>query len=1812
MQITRLLFPTMLTMLLVFSSILSADNNGINGHCPGEIIEEMDGANVDTTWIENGRIGGWGNDRYRMTFPVAGTLSINLTNRNASRNANYYFYVSNTTCDNWNIINREYGRSHSTTVTVDAGDTIWVRMQAIRSQTPRGQHDYALSLTFTPTTATVGCDSSLDTLANSSSPYTVIPQMHNIIASVNTCISGSSTDSDASNKEDIYYFTVNTAGTLSLNTSSPNSHPYHLRIGNSAGGSQYYGDNTAQSHNISTINLSVGDTVYLFFKETGNNEDHYEMNLNFTAIPKTPPVMGNIPNQTAIAASPYNLGIASFVTEADGDPLTYNLTCLPNGLSFNVNSGLLDGTPSNAGTYNCSASATDSDGTSNIDNFILTVTAPPLVATPNTYTTTPGTAINGNFISDDTGAGIDSGANIIASTTSTNGPSLGTVTINTNGTFTYTPNNNNTGIDTFVYTITDANGNTATATVSINIGTNFTTGSFLNFTLINPPNTRNVIGNYKIAGNTVLCLTGRTTGYGGTCTDIALNTSNGFVSKYLDIDDNPGTWNSSSSFINIDAPYNPARGIIWAGLFWGGRISTDKGNPIRYAIANGSNAFTTRSVGNGSTIPRLSVATTAAPNIKIKIDSGNYTDILASTFHTSRLQNGETYAAFSDITATVQAANLGLGKHTFTVANLTTMEGREASPGAFGGWSIVVIYAEDYANGKPRNVSIYNGFIRIGRPSAPIKISGFKLPTVGDVQAQLSVFSGEGEYLFGRNTTSNDFDWMKISNKETSDYDYMPGVPAGRGIGNRDNMFDAHLDGILRDHIPGEYNDLSNNNVGVDVDNYDVSSLMKGYRDNDENISSVYIQMSTSNDYITPSMMAFSAELYIPNLCYDYTLDIDGHVLTSTNNEIDTPFGGFGKDLTTAVYLRSEEGDIPLSNMVANYSISDSTQLSYHDCTTEISETGEFDYSDACAFTHNVLNSGFSMYIGTGKTTTSGGVIAALENRYIKFDSTFHRSRVNTSFEFSLDYTVNYGSGAVPLRKIFTENDLCPPVNNGYFPQPGLFNITDAANDFDEWNLYTQVSRRAFNLNIYAYDATSDFTTALSNDLNLSVEVEMIRADNFIRDAATACNDAHSILSDVPAKFVHFNESKGETFNYNNSDVNLAYRSASMRVWYLTDVNGTMYVDNHDCTRNNQSECINLYNREYVSGLKCSTECRSFNSTGNCYDCLRTSYGNKVCSRDNFAIRPESFLTTLIDSNESTNTDDTHNVITNSIVPVTPFGLVAGYNYRFDINATNHIDNQATPRYLQHFSPGSTSHRMSMNWFPNGNTVTGCNDVDDKNISIDIFNGSSVNDSTKISYIDKVDQIGQYSFATVDFNWTSVDWNDNQLLHHTHPSFSSYYKTDNNGKDCRENISAVSSVGSTVKQGCVIRSQHINVDAGIRYVNLIANYYPYTFSVNGLLGGARPTNDQNLSTFVYINSLNPANYPNGVDENMSYNIQGTFTATGKEGLPVSNFVNNCYAANVDMSLYQFYNHAAPANVPFLTYDLIDYNTSNPGTIIRPRGQGTFAQTNSATTNPLKPLVVVQAPTHFTKDMNGSITMDLGYNFLRQNNNPLNPRLVIMKDFNLTYTTPPPSIFVDLQTNYRIFGNKTLDQNISFLYARAKPGQRLYDDIVTASVNTPVSVTVYCDLGFAECARRNIVAAQAQTNEAEWWKSWNHDNIVNQDGNIQLVSTPTTALNTTNVLINSRGEANDIIVSRGATPPPVTIPVDLVWNNPATPPTPALYTDRWLIYNPDNANTPPDPFYRVRFIGASGWTGTGKTGHVVGGNSNVKKNKRLEW
>ncbi len=324
-----------------------------------------------------------------------------------------------------------------------------------------------------------------------------------------------------------------------------------------------------------------------------------------------------------------------------------------------------------------------------------------------------------------------------------------------------------------------------------------------------------------------------------------------------------------------------------------------------------------------------------------------------------------------------------------------------------------------------------------------------------------------------------------------------------------------------------------------------------------------------------------------------------------------------------------------------------------------------------------------------------------------------------------------------------------------------------------------------------------------------------------------------------------------------------------------------------------------------------------------CMECLYGAGIQYICSRDNFAIRPESFRIALSDQEQN---GTNKSFIANNDTPTklnssdTGDRIVAGYNYYVELNATNHQNDNATPGYYVSFTEdGDAGDRVfSLKWWDFTGDDTYCNDTSDHNKSITFFNGTA---DANLSN----DEVGKYDLNLLDRVWTRVDWDSNYLAHH-----NSYFQS---GEDCVVASSVVpiqnSLTGSYAADmsGCDINtSSHTNSDDNtLVYTDMPLHIFPYKFDLNGtnpIIGPSTRSNDQ---TFVYIDTppTSDANYTE-----MSYNMNGIFYATGFQNIgSLSNFVTGCYADDVDMDLLFTYNIPEPTITPFLSYNLKDLNST---------------------------------------------------------------------------------------------------------------------------------------------------------------------------------------------------------------------------------------------------------------------------------------------
>ncbi|GEM_PF-6555860 len=115
-----------------------------------------------------------------------------------------------------------------------------------------------------------------------------------------------------------------------------------------------------------------------FYSQDQNSSVAPRLTINFTPPPDMPPVVHDIPDTLAEVNVSFSLDLSTYVSKTNGDPITaYHLEgTLPHGLSYDASTQIISGTPDTLGEQYLSLYATDKDGDSNTDSFIIAVVTP--------------------------------------------------------------------------------------------------------------------------------------------------------------------------------------------------------------------------------------------------------------------------------------------------------------------------------------------------------------------------------------------------------------------------------------------------------------------------------------------------------------------------------------------------------------------------------------------------------------------------------------------------------------------------------------------------------------------------------------------------------------------------------------------------------------------------------------------------------------------------------------------------------------------------------------------------------------------------------------------------------------------------------------------------------------------------------------------------------------------------------------------------------------------------------------------------------------------------------------------------------------------------------------------------------------------------------------------------------------------------------------------------------------------------------------------------------------------------------------------
>ena len=1235
-----------------------------------------------------------------------------------------------------------------------------------------------------------------------------------------------------------------------------------------------------------------------------------------------------------------------------------------------------------------------------------------------------------------------------------------------------------------------------------------------------------------------------------------------------------GQTNATTAELNIPSTAT----VEWAGLYW------------QALVAKGT------------------ILNTMSPDIKK--GAGAYVDISGYDKLDFKEDDGKTdytnYSAFKDLTTLFQSNSWGEGN--YTVANIPVQEGKLSNLGTFGAWSLVVIYSDD--SGTYKNFSVFDGYKVVkdssGYRDVQIDVDGFYTPKSGDIAAKVSIFAGEGDKY-----------WTN---------DYLQALNLGGGLSTipgGSQTFNSSISG------GGARLPFVTNNMGIDIQTHDIGTL-SGYNLLTNEQSSIEFHFTSTQDTYWPSMIAFETDIHIPLLCYDYSYSQNGSDITEDNNGSIYVTPHLSGDLVNAepiymqVFIRNDEIGSLANDIVFRLVDLNTTQVQFPTNTTDL----DLQKTDPNSITYqpvtdiDILTSSDLQFGYTQLLDYQEGVYSSF-NLQPSSDGAIH---VPLTMFVDFNFTISGQSFALNNLPLKDEVPLCSSGSYEYKPQFGAFNIVHEDNYINNGGIYnipTQVSERGDDFLIIAHDTTDSSTIHDEKNVSTVVTVELIDIGSF-HDASIACNDPGSSIT-PRVQLIFDNNVSRSAFNMTTLQAaiddgqisdqigTVTTPIATAQEWWSHARKNTAFRINYNAVTDD-GDLVKLERIDGASGVHYNVS--NFNAVvalGNCVNdvdgnlgntdttaqfcsnsgtaynsamspaelavCMECVYGYNVtyeCSRDNFAIRPEAFDIKIYDNDESTNAADPK-----VTVPLIA-DIAAGYQYRYDVNATTHSGSDGVSGYTRSYLLPGPDHNITYYWRPT-TSLTGCNNTDDVSPKIYLYNGTAAN------YRNSSPNVGRYELEMRDSTWTNVD----QIApHHSTTGYS-------NLPDCNVNSSAVPSTGTALTGsniGCIVSSNHTNSDAGITYSDYNVTVHPYDFNVTDAMKPVRFNKGVN-GTLV---SANDYVYMNNVlnDANMSVRYEGIIRAVGADNGTLSNFVADCYAQNVNLDI----NTSALPSTPLFNYRLLENNAT--GSII----SDTNGNNGGAA---VLPGAMIPAA-NFTQGYLGAADMQYHLNFDRNVSGAINPISLTYGDFNVSCSNLADcQSYADMTTTHNPNGGINTNASVTHIYGRVHtPRQRVANPnpALNANATIPLYYEFYCDsatgcnigtYATVPAAAPNALSpiGLLSPDDVRWYSQALH--TIAEDGNAsatQARSAADDALITTKVINAGAQSANYTYNGNKGYPYKATIEVSA----PA-----------WLLYNRFNVAASVNEF-ELEFFSSGRFSGTDASGVNMDANTSINVNRRIQW
>ncbi|MDQ7067242.1 MAG: hypothetical protein Q9M40_04200 [Sulfurimonas sp.] len=570
----------------------------------------------------------------------------------------------------------------------------------------------------------------------------------------------------------------------------------------------------------------------------------------------------------------------------------------------------------------------------------------------------------------------------------------------------------------------------------------------------------------------------------GIWTDVSSSEANNFAyMRYIDIDNNDTTFNSSSSTLSIPAGST----IIFARLYWSGML---------HNYADGSSLEDERDTSKSLSLTVEGTTYPLVVTVNGYSDTEGWTDIyseITNTISGNTLRYSR-YNAYIDVTDKFSTLNFNESAINVTVSNLLSMEGWIRNYGNYGAWSLAIIYKN--SNETYKHISLYTGYEEVYDNTISININGFLTPKSSDVISTLSVFSVEGE-----KTTDFGEDYFKAADNSGTLFD----VTSNSIYPNaKTNIFDSTIT-----NNETQTPNISNT-MGIDIDTFSIGA--DGNTSHPQiiqnNQTQTTIELSSGGDAYMINTIALSTELYVPTFCYDYSYKQDRNYFTEENDGQNDPrivgTVSTGSPVEVSIFLRNlVESDVNVTDM--NISISDinTTQAIYIDPSTQLAKLGS-------VAPYNVTPASSSdSYISNVEI----GNIVSQDYFYFYYQLNPKQSNLDMPINFTASYNISSGDTTIPyILKLGKEIPLCDSTSFTYTPTNGIFNVVHN-NYYNEttqyYNLPTQVIQRDASFKVIALDPNN--YDALKNQSTI-VAVEAIDVGGF-HNTDASCFEQYNYIT---------------------------------------------------------------------------------------------------------------------------------------------------------------------------------------------------------------------------------------------------------------------------------------------------------------------------------------------------------------------------------------------------------------------------------------------------------------------------------------------------------------------------------------------------------------------------------------------------------------------------------------------------------------------------------------------------------------------------